>query len=193
MNEPNDEQYNQLTERLKASDREAFDQLFRSLYAPLVRFSFRYTRQKSTAADIIQDAFIKLWHHRESIDAEQSIKAYLYKIVRNLSLNHIRDRSFEQNGLDAADMPADQLTDEDQETDLRTERLELLKKWIMELPERQSEAFRLSRFEGLDHEEIADVMNVSSRTVNNHIVQAMKNIHRLHEQYLTETRHIGYG
>lgn len=51
-----------------------------------------------------------------------------------------------------------------------------LRAWIDELPDRQREALSLSRFEGLSHEEIAEVMEISPATVNNHIVRALKTL-----------------
>jgi len=193
MNKLTPKQLARLSKQISKSDKNAFDKLFRAFYEPLVRFAFRYVKQKASAADIVQDAFIKLWHKRETLDAELSIKAYLYKIVRNLSLNHIRNRSFEQTGLEIIDFPADDDSDDNNQKNADSFRLNLLKKWISELPDRQREAIKLSRFEGLDHDEIAEVMNVSKRTVNNHIVQAMKNIQRLYEDYHSETRNLGYG
>jgi RNA polymerase sigma-70 factor (ECF subfamily) len=68
------------------------------------------------------------------------------------------------------------------------ERMDLLKNWITDLPERQREAFELSRFEGLDHDEIASVMNVSSNTVNNHIVAALKRLRDRYNVYLKEKK-----
>ena len=55
--------------------------------------------------------------------------------------------------------------------------------WIEQLPERQQEAFELSRFEGLSHTEIATVMEVSPKTVNNHIVAALRQLRSLYEEY----------
>jgi RNA polymerase sigma-70 factor, ECF subfamily len=193
MDKLTSEQLTELTRRISTSDREAFDQLFRALYAPLVRYSYRYLKEKASAADIVQDAFIKLWHKRELLDPEQSIKAYLYKTVRNLSLNHIRNRSFEESGLEYEDIPAAEISVDSDQDDVKTDRLNLLKDWIMKLPERQQEAFKLSRYEGLDHEEIAEVMEVSKRTVNNHIVQAMKNIQSFYDDYKSEMNTVGYG
>jgi RNA polymerase sigma-70 factor, ECF subfamily len=192
MNELTSGQLSQIAEKISKSDKAAFDQLFRSLYAPLVRYAFSYLKDKSSASDIVQDAFIRLWHKRESIDAEQSIKAYLYKMVRNLSLNHLRNRSFEEVGLELVDLSVNDSADQPYEEGVN-HHLELLKQWIMKLPERQREAFRLSRYEGLDHEEIAEVMNVSKWTVNNHIVQAMKNIQSYYDDYHSEIRKISYG
>lgn len=59
----------------------------------------------------------------------------------------------------------------------------MLNRWISNLPNRQQEAFRLSRFDGLDHAEIAEVMDVSEKTVNNHIVAALSFLREKYEEY----------
>ena len=79
-----------------------------------------------------------------------------------------------------------------EEVDSRENISELSEKfgeWIEQLPERQQEAFELSRFEGLNHEEIASVMDVSPKTVNNHIVAALKQLRSLYEEYSGKSSH----
>lgn len=176
--------FKSLTNRLIVSDKEAFDQLFRQLYAPLVRFSFKYTQDKSEACDIVQDAFVKLWQIREDLEPDRSVKSYMFSMVRNLSLNHIRDRSYESPGLETDEIEHDEQHEETMTTlKQKKERLKLVKSWIEELPKRQREVLEMSRFEGLDHEEIAYVLQISKRTVNNHVVAAMKNMKKLHDEY----------
>lgn len=165
------------------TDKENFNTLFREMYPRLVGYAFRFTKEKASAADIVQDSFVKLWQQRNRINIEHSLNAYLFRTVRNLSLNHIRDNAYEQPGLDPSmieDMA--QGKEAEQVNDMNVRRMKLLKKWIGQLPERQREAFELSRFDGLDHDEIAEVMNVSKRTVNNHIVDALRNIKKYQEE-----------
>lgn len=87
----------------------------------------------------------------------------------------LRDSKPEQSGLDEV-ISTVSVDPEVYETDVQDDRLGPLIKWIDNLPERQQEAFKLSRFEGLSHDEIADIMDVSPRTVNNHIVAALKSL-----------------
>jgi len=182
MNEAQTEALKDFSSRISNSDRVAFDQLFRILYASLVGYSMKFTKEKESACDIVQDCFVKLWSVRQTLEKEGSIQAYMYRMVRNTTLNYLRDNSREQYGLEMdelAKITAD--SEEDLSENQQSVRMNLLKKWISVLPERQREAFELSRFEGLDHEEIASVMEVSPRTVNNHIVEALKNIQRSHD------------
>lgn len=183
MEKPEQEQFEHWAEKIRQSDRRAFDSLFRSVYPQLVKFAATYTKEKSSANDIVQDSFVSLWQNRLSIDPKQSLKAYLYRIVRNRSLNYLRNRSSEiaksEIIVEEKLQPAEQV-----ESNENVDKLsEKFGEWIEQLPERQQEAFELSRFEGLNHEEIANVMDVSPKTVNNHIVAALKQLRSKYEEY----------
>ncbi len=183
MNRPENEYFVKWAEEIKDSDRNAFDDLFRAIYPQLVKFAVSYTKEKSSACDIVQDAFVALWQKRDAIDPDQSLKAYMYKIVRNRALNYLRNRSSEisQPEFMIAEtlQPAEQ-TDSGQHADGLSE---IFREWIEELPDRQREAFELSRFEGLSHKEISTVMGVSPKTVNNHIVAAIGQLRVYYDRY----------
>ncbi|MDX1638495.1 MAG: sigma factor-like helix-turn-helix DNA-binding protein, partial [Balneolaceae bacterium] len=66
----------------------------------------------------------------------------------------------------------------------------LFEAWIEELPRQQQRAFELSRFEGLTHEEIAEVMEIAPRTVNNHIVAALKTLKERYERLKERRRNV---
>lgn len=167
----------QWARRIKASDEAAFSELFHRLYPRMVKFSWRYTRTKTTAKDIVQESFVKLWEVRSTIDPQKSLLAYLFQMVRNRSLNHLRDTPSNQPSID--DIPEQALQSELSSPKITSTNNETGKKmlqWIDALPHRQREAIRLTRFEGLDHEEVAHVMDISPRTVNNHIVTALSTL-----------------
>ena len=184
-----------LAEGIRNSDRHAFDELFRAMYPRLVRFAFKITQDWNTSCDITQDVFVMLWQQRNTIDPDRSVRALLFRSVRNRAYNYQRDRR------EIADPEAvEALTEDDrnpgesyghswsddievsengQETQLQKKILE----WIQQLPERQREAFELSRYEGLLHHEIAGVMQVSVKTVNNHLTAALKHLRSCYESY----------
>ena len=169
---------------IKASDEAAFSKLFHHLHPRLVKFSWRYTQTKTSAEDIVQESFVKLWQKRSAIDPQQSLLSYLYRIVRNRSLNHLRDRH--SDSIAVSELPDSALQSRDyiptmvSADDEQGAQMLLL---IDQLPGRQREAIRLSRFEGLDHDEIAYVMDISPRTVNNHIVAAIRTLKEQWKEY----------
>lgn len=186
MNKPSAKQLRKWIEKISESDQEAFNSLFRSLYPQLVQFSSRYTQNKAAAADLTQEAFVVLWNKRQELDCELSVKAYLYRIVRNSSLNYIRDHISKTVGLEEVDESYFEvrMNEDEEQSDLE---VQLLKNWIEQLPDRRREAFELSRFEGLNHDEIADVMDISPNTVNNHIVSALEYLKDCHSAYQEKT------
>ena len=98
-----------LARRIKASNDAAFDQLFRLLYNDMVRYAMTFTRDKDQACNVAQDVFIKLWQIRDQIDLEKSLKAFLFQMVRNKSLNLLRDTRREVTGLELADLQHEDL------------------------------------------------------------------------------------
>lgn len=165
--------------RLKASDREAYAELFEATYEPLFRYVRSITRDGEAARDVTQDVFIRLWEARDGLSPDRSLEAYLYRMARNRAYNHERSQRTrtekeEEVREQSVAQPASP-TRPDAKVD--AQRLEdRLEQWIDDLPDRQREALVLSRFDGLSHDEIAEVMEISPRTVNNHIVRALKHL-----------------
>ena len=159
-----------LVARIRAGDRDAFEALFRSLHGPLVRYAG--TLATEGAEDAVQDAFLAVWRKRSTLDPARSVKALLYTTVRNALLNRTRDARRRRELHDAMDGP-DAPHRPDQEADAA-----LLGAHVREalgaLPDRQREAFGLSRFDGLSYAETADVMGCSVKTVENHVGRALR-------------------
>jgi RNA polymerase sigma-70 factor (ECF subfamily) len=172
--------------RLRASDREAYAAVFEATYEPLFRYVQSLTKERAAARDLTQETFVRLWDARETLDPSQSLKAYLYRTARNLAYNHRRnaethsekedDIRENSNARPAAPHPPDVAA----EGEWLEEKLWT---WIADLPDRQRDALVLSRFEGLTHEQIAEVMGISDRTVNNHIVRALKRLRTRVQDY----------
>ncbi|MDE2834788.1 MAG: RNA polymerase sigma-70 factor [Bacteroidota bacterium] len=159
----------------RADAHRAFKEVFDVMHVALISFSWRrYTKSQVMSQDIVQNAMLKLWEIRKTLDPKRSLKSLLYTMVRNLSLNAIRDRHPAQE-LNPEFMEDRVTQGPDDELDYRM-RKQLLYKYISELPQRRQEAFTLSRFEGLTHEEIAGIMGLTARTVNTHITLALRDL-----------------
>ena len=171
---PTDDSFIRWSERLQSSDQRAFSELFEAMHVALLRYAWRFTGEQEAARDIVQDAFLKLWLIRTDVDPKRSLKALLYTMVRNLALNHKRAAQHTNGAFPEHDL-YDQAPTADQqvEASMLDQRL---RQFIEQMPVRRREAFMLSRYEGLSHEEIAHVMNLTPRTVNTHIVLALKDL-----------------
>ncbi|MFU8860823.1 MAG: RNA polymerase sigma factor [Cyclonatronaceae bacterium] len=161
---------------LKASDRDAFRNIFDHFYSMLLAYATRILESRESAKDVVQEAFITLWNQRDSVDPGKCLKSFLYRIVYTRCLNHIRDRRLV--GMDEESFE-NLLVPDEIEHDMMKEDSgiqEVLAKMVSRLPERQREALLLSRQDGLTHDEIAVIMECKPATVNNHITGAMKNL-----------------
>ena len=173
--------YSEYVRRLNASDREAFAALFRLLREPLIRYVMNIVKEDMVAHDLVQDCFVALWNLRETLDADKSIKAYMYQMARNRALRHLRDSRLHETKHElikqqsSREIPVHEWPDAAIESDSLSKKL---KRWLSALPERQREALELCRYQGLSHKEIAEVMQISPRTVNTHITHAIKNLRR---------------
>lgn len=173
MSKKENEQIQIYAEHIRESNHQYFDKLFYLLYPKLVRFAMRYTKQKAAANDIVQETFVMLWENRTNIEPDKSLKSYMFKTVRNRSINWLQSKANQFEVLDEPVQSPHNVADTGVSED-ENSTADLFKKWINELPERQKEAFELSRFDGLNHQEIASVMDISEKTVNNHIVSALQ-------------------
>lgn len=165
--------------RLKGSDREAYAELFEAVYESLFRYVRSITKDAETARDVTQDVFIRLWEVRDTLDPSRSLEAYLYRMARNEAYNRERNRRTRSEKEDAVREQSAAQPTSPIPPDVQVEARGLddrLQEWIAELPTRQCEALILSRYHGLSHDAIADVMGISPRTVNNHLVQALKHL-----------------
>jgi RNA polymerase sigma-70 factor, ECF subfamily len=160
--------------RLKAGDHRALEMLYRRCCAELTAYARFRLDHAHEADDVVQDTFIRLWENRRNIDPDRSLRALLFVSVRNRVANRERDRkpavSMTASILQTIDGQAEPVSDLPETESLET----LLERWMAELPERRQEAFRLSRLDDLRYADIAEVMGISIKTVENHIGEALR-------------------
>ena len=172
-------------QEIRAGDKASFNACFHSLYPELCTFAARYLRDRDAAMDMVQDAFVKLWNIRLDLNERKSLKAFMYTMVRNLCLNHIRDVQDKEALIGFSEI--EKLEEPQADSSEAMQHKQKLRALIDQLPDRQKECLELSRFDGLSHQEIAEVLNLSARTVNNHIVSALKSLKTKFEQLKEST------
>ena len=176
--------WKELCRRLSQSDDGAFERVFRLTRDDLVRYVASIVRDDATAHDLVQDVFVGLWDLRASLDPERSLLAYVFRMARNRAYRHLRDARIHarHDAMLAEEAPDEIRPDDGVDAELLGTKLH---RWMEELPDRQREALRLSRLHGLSHQEIAAVMEISARTVNNHIMRALETLRDRLERYET--------
>jgi RNA polymerase sigma-70 factor (ECF subfamily) len=150
----------------------AFTEFYTVFFQKLLITSDKYVKDIFIAEEIVQNVFLKIWESPENLEDVRSIKPYLYRAVINASITYVnRQKSIEQHHLKiAADLSEEYLLDLDEGNEL----IVLLHQEIDKLPSQCKKVFKLNRFDRLKYREIADQLNLSERTVENHISNALK-------------------
>lgn len=169
---------NALVKRIQENDQSSFKEFFFIMQPSVYNFIFRYICNKETAEDLTQETFIKLWISRNKLNLNSSPKAYLYKIARNLALNHLERKTNQEIFPSENDylVLLSQKTKEDLDEIFF---LDDFQNAINLLPERCRATFLLSRFGGFDYSEIAEIMDVSLQTVKNQMNKAISVLRKL--------------
>ncbi len=159
---------------LKNGDMQAFDKIYNKYCKRLFGFVVRYVKHEEDAEEIVQEVFIKIWENRDKINVFSAFESFLFTIAYNSTMSIIRKRINEKKYLEHLKVIQEvhnppEIISEIEFNELKTKIDSLLN----ELTPRQQEIFRLSREEGLTHEEIAEKLDLSPNTVKNHLVSAL--------------------
>lgn len=166
--------YEKMVEKIRSGDQYAFERMFHTYYSKLCVFSNSYVKSLDIARDVVQEVFIKIWDNREDFEIRQSLKAYLYQAVRNQSLNQI-EKNKQKRRLSESLKKHEDFLEEEHSSDLNTEELtQKIWKLVEELPERRRSIFILYRKHGLSYKEIAEVMDIKRKTVENQMGKSLQ-------------------
>ena len=163
-----------MLEQVKDSDVEAFRRLFERYQPILFRQVFFQTSETDQAHDIVQQTFISVWEHRKSIRSHLSFLAYILRISRNLIYDAVKHRKIRDRIEVTLPPPAKSELDDPAEALHLAVLQEKISSIINDLPQKCREIFLLSRFEGKTNQEIADSLQLSVRTVEHQISNALK-------------------
>jgi RNA polymerase sigma-70 factor (ECF subfamily) len=169
---------------LKEGDVNAFEMFFKTWYQPLCNYAYTFIQDKDEAEEIVQSAFLSVWEKRATLDIKTSLKSYLYTMVRNTSLNVIKHEKIKQKYVGEALAVEDRTHDGVVQTVLSTELENKIQEAMEALPEQCRLVFKLSRFEELKYAEIAAQLNISIKTVENHMGKALKIMREQLKDYL---------
>ncbi|MFA4869143.1 MAG: RNA polymerase sigma-70 factor [Pedobacter sp.] len=165
----------QLIELIRDYDsREAFDELYNRHWKYLFTASFNLLRDRDESMDICQIVFLWLWEHRNTINIKTNIRGYLYSSVKYKIANFIRSGKIRESFFDELKRVD---TDTFQENELEVKELQIMIfDLVNDLPKKCKEVFQLSRNENLTHKQIADKLGISEKTVDDHILRALKKL-----------------
>jgi len=179
----NDTSERTLQERIRAGDESAFDTVFRSHYPHLVRMAESVVRERALAEEVAQEVMLELWRRRETLQVEQTFRAYLLRSTRNRALNHVRHQRVvaREAAIAAIESPTAPSAEDEM---LGTELEQAVRMAIDGLPEKCREVFQLSREQGLKYAEIAVALEISVKTVEKRMGQALAELRDRLQQWL---------
>ena len=159
-------------EEIKTGNKQAFDSLFRLYYQDLCRYALFLTCNPDDAEEIVQEMFFKLWQNHKNISIPVAVKSYLYTSIKNAVLNNlkhekvkasfIKEKQIQEYNLDSSEIMEN------------AESLRNISNAIEQLPQKRREIFILCKLDGLKYKEIAEKLDISIKTVENQMGEALK-------------------
>lgn len=162
-----------LAGKIKNGEKNAYQELFER-YAPRIyQFSLTYLKNQADAEELVQDVFLKIWEKRDTLDQSKNIKAFIFKVAVNTIYDFIRHKNIENAFSDFIKSNAETGSNNTWHSVIFDEMQKNLQNLVAQLPEQQQKILQLSKEDGLSNEEIAAKLNLSKRTVENHLYRAV--------------------
>lgn len=172
--------------RIAAGDQQAYREIFEGYWDKVYAIGLRLTKSPELAKDLAQETFIKIWNNRDKLPAVTNFSAFIFTISRHQVIDHLRKKVFTTGNEEylVAYFSDDAITPHEKAEYKELE--QLLNGAIDNLPPQLQQVFRLSRFEGLSHAEIALRMNITRITSKSYMVRALYAIRKYLSQYNDE-------
>lgn len=153
-----------------------FENIYKLFWERLYGLAYNYFRDKTTAQELVQDVFVKLWLKREELGHVQDMEAYLFKCMKNRIYDQY-DKIASQEKLKTHSLEIfNEETHPVEEGIAFQETLSLINDELDKLPATTRTIFRLSKFDRYTNDEIASKMQLSAKAVEYHITRALKKL-----------------
>lgn len=163
--------------RIQKGDERAYEELFFTYYSRLCGFAVKILNSDEQAKDCVQEVFLKIWRNRKNWQITYSLPVYLYQSVRNQALNKVEKR---QNKRDYTQQYYEEgfhnATGTEQLSNEQSNLIEEIWDLAQNMPGRRRMVFELHKKHGLSYKEIAEVMGITRKTVENHMGRALQDI-----------------
>jgi RNA polymerase sigma-70 factor, ECF subfamily len=176
-----------LFDRIRDDDRLALNELFLTYYNRLCSFANTYLHHTGEAEEVVSDVFFTIWKNRHHLEIERSLRAYLYTAVKNGCITALRKQhpELESDHEVVALLEIIDLSNPSAEIEYQELR-QHLDKAVELLPQGCRQIFVMSRFDGLRYKEIASILGVSEKTVENQLVKALAVIRQSVKQFQSD-------
>jgi RNA polymerase sigma-70 factor (family 1) len=158
-------------------DQQAYKELFTSLYSYLFRFAKTLVKDKETAEEVVSDVFIKVWERRKKLQKINNLKVYLYIAIRNIAFNYLeKQKRTATNPLEDIPVELTSVHIDPEQLMITADMLALIHVAINQLPPQCRIIFKLTKEDGLKYKEVAEILNLSIKTVENQLSIALHKI-----------------
>jgi len=166
---------------LEYSDKYQLENLFEDYYTAVLLYCISIVKDRDDAKDIVQQAFVSLWRKMDSIDFHTSARAYLYRSVYHASLDLIKHKKVRKR-YEGEAKNNNQITHavNNEEKELS----EKIESAINDLPDQCRRIFKMNRYDRLRYKDIAAVLHISEKTVENQMVKALRILRERLKEYL---------
>lgn len=168
-----DDENFKLFESIRRGEESAFKKFYEKSQPALFSFLLSKGLDRSTAEDLIQQAYLIIWEKRSEIDPARSLRSYLFTTAYNRMLNYFRDQKDTEPGY-AYKLRSDDINPE--ENAIQTEAIRMMHAILSEMPEKRRSVFEFCYLQGFTHKETAEAMGVSVKTIENHMALALKDL-----------------
>ena len=158
-------------------DAAAYKELFLIYHKRLVGFSITITRSKESSEEVVSDVFCKLWINRSTLTTIENFHLYIYIVTKNLSINRaLREKKDQSFSLDEAVIDAKTIHSDPEQLMITSEMHRKIREAIETLPPKCQLIFKLIREDGLKYKEVAELLSLSVKTIENQMTIALKKI-----------------
>jgi RNA polymerase sigma-70 factor (ECF subfamily) len=163
-----------LINRLREGDKTSFELLFKHYYPGLVTYASNFIQDREEAEEIVQDFFVRLWINHRQVKPSSSLKSYFFESIKNRALNFLRNIKIKHHIIEDLIQKSESELIFNEDLFVVSELQQKIENSINNLPNKCREVFFLSRFKNINNEDIARKMNISKRTVETHVSNAIK-------------------
>ena len=163
--------------RISQGDETAFEELFNSYFAGLLFFAKSFLKNQQLAEEVVEDVFVRLWENRVTAIKIQKLPVYLYTAVRYASIDALKkQKKFKSISFEDVGETTTFSYQPIEGTLISKENYEKISRAINQMPDRSRLIFRLIKEEGMKYKEVAQVLNISGKTVENQMNIAIKKL-----------------
>jgi len=164
-----------LLPRIAEGDEQAFKTLFDLYKGRVMVYALKLSKSRYVAEEIVQETFLKLWVSRAQLPEVRNIGTYIFVMVKNRTLDHLRKIANEDRLFNEVWHTISEQQELSRLLDAKDD-MRLIEKAVRQLSSQKQKIFYLSRSQGLSHRQIAEKCSVSESTVKNHLVETLRHI-----------------